>query len=176
MFVTNNNATSLQHSHPTYIKLLFKHDHPIKSAHTLSFKSVVQETKDAYYALFAIGCSAATARHYHESQLLEDPDSTQVALADRSINPNPQDVSRLFDIWRKSELGLQNGKSMFKKLEEIKLYNEKNGLIGGKATLQIFDSMKSTDDEEASDCSDSGKPPKKRKCGIQPMIVQFVPQ
>ena len=35
----------------------------------------------------------------------------------------------------------------------------------------MFDSMKPTDDEEASDCSDSGKPPKKRKCGIQPMIV-----
>ena len=52
---------------------------------------------------------------------------------------------------------------MFEKLEEeIKLYNEKNGSIGGKATLQIFDSMKPTDDGEASDCSDSGKPPKKK--------------
>ena len=102
LFVTNNNATSLKRSHPTYIKLLFKHNHPIKSAHTLSFKSVAQETKDAYYALFAMGHSAATARHYHESQLLEDPDSTQAALADRSINPNPQDVSRLFDMWTRT--------------------------------------------------------------------------
>ena len=68
--------------------------------------------------LFAMGHSAATARHYHESQLLEDPDATQAMLADRSINPNPQDVSRMYEAWRKSELGLHNGKSMFEKLEE----------------------------------------------------------
>ena len=178
LFATNNKATSLQRSHPLYVKLLFQHNHPIKCFHTLSFKSVSQETKDAYFTLFALGHSAATARHYHESQLLGDPDSTQATLADRSVNPNPQDVSRLFDTWRKSELGLQNGKSMFEKLEEeIRLYNEKYNSIGGKATLQFFDSMKpndkgeSADDGEISDCSDSGKPPKRRKCAIQPMIV-----
>ena len=173
LFVTNNKATtSLQCSHPTYIKFLFKHDHPIKSAHTLSFKPVSQETKDAYNKLFAMGHSAATARHYHESQLLEDPDATQAMLADRSINPNPQDVSRMYEAWRKSELGLHNGKCMFEKLEEeIRSYKEKYSSVGGRATLQIFDSMKSIDDGGTSDCGDSGEPPIKRKCTIQPMIV-----
>ena len=93
LLATNNKATSLQRSHPLYVKLLFQHNHPIKCFHTLSFKSVSQETKDAYFALFALGHSAATARHYHESQLLGDPDSTQATLADSSVNPNPQDVS-----------------------------------------------------------------------------------
>ena len=127
LFATNNKATScsvaiLCMSNFCFIITM----HPIKCYHTLSFKPVSQETKDAYFTLFALGHSAATARHYHESQLLGDPDSTQATLADRSVNPNPQDVSRLFDTWRKSELGLQNGKSMYEKLgEEIKLYNEK---------------------------------------------------
>ena len=66
---------------------------------------------------------------------------------------------------------------MFEKFEEeIRLYNEKYNSVGGKATLQFFDSMKPTDegepsDGEASDCSESGKPPKKRKYAIQLMIV-----
>ena len=122
--------------------------------------------------LFAMGHSAATARHYYESQLLKDPDATQAMLADRSINPNPQDVSRMYEAWRRSELGLHNDKSMFEKLkEEIRSYNEKYSSVGGIATLQIFDSMKSIDDGETSDCGDSGEPPIKRKCTIQPMIV-----
>ena len=135
------------------------------------------ETKDAYFTLFALGHSAATARHYHESQLMEDPDSTQATLADRSGNPNPQDVSRLFDLWRKSELGLQNGKSMFEKFEEeIKMYNEKFNSVGGRATLQFYDSIPTDegeplDDGETSDCCDSTRPPKKRRCAAQPMIV-----
>ena len=65
----------------------------------MSFKPVSQEAKEAYFTLFAQGHSAATARHYYESQLLEDPDSTQATIADRSVNANPQDVSRLFDLW-----------------------------------------------------------------------------
>lgn len=62
--VTNNKATSLKRSHPTYIKIsefLFKRNYPIKSTHTLSFKLVSQETKDMYYTLFTMGHSAATA-------------------------------------------------------------------------------------------------------------------
>lgn len=65
-----------------------------------------------------MGHSAATARHYHESQLFKDSDSTQATLADRSINPNPQDVCRLFDAWRKSELELQNENRFLKNLKK----------------------------------------------------------
>ena len=55
--------------------------------------------------------------------------------------------------------------------KKIRSYNEKYSSVGGRATLQIFDSMKSIDDGETSDCGDSGEPPIKRKCTIQPMIV-----
>ena len=90
---------------------------------------------------------------------MEDPDATQAMLADRSINPNPQDVSRMYEAWRKSELGLHNGKSMFEKLEEeIRSYNEKHNSEGGRANLLIFDSMKSIDVRETSDCSDADEP------------------
>ena len=48
--------------------------------------------------------------------------------------------------------------------------------VGGRATLQFYDSMPTderepSDDGETSDCSDSGRPPKKCKCVAQPLIV-----
>ena len=38
-------------------------------------------------------------------------------LADHYINPNPQDVSRLFDKWREENLGSENGPKMFDMLD-----------------------------------------------------------
>lgn len=41
----------------------------------------------------------------------------QTALADRAINPNVQDICRLFIEWRTQNYGVENGTQMFSKLQ-----------------------------------------------------------
>ncbi len=49
------------------------------------------QTKKEFAALFGMGHNASSARHAHEQKLCEAEWNKQVALADRSVNPNPQD-------------------------------------------------------------------------------------
>ena len=58
-------------------------------------------------------------------------------LADRSMNPNVRDVSRLFQAWRFQQHGSDNGADMFDHLEEIAAYNKAHG-DGGRAAVQRF--------------------------------------
>ena len=77
----------------------FIHNHPIVCAHSLSFRSISEKTKEAFFKLFDEGHSAASARHMHEQCLLIDAateESKQFFLADRAINPSVQDICRLF--------------------------------------------------------------------------------
>ena len=128
-------------NHPCEIQLHYHHNHPTESAHALSFRDVSESTKEAYYRYFQNGHSAATARHHHELKfsrfnlLLSLPkDEIEPALADRSINPQPNDVSRLFLKWRETQHGPANGDKMFECLEaEVKRYNSETG---GKAFVQ----------------------------------------
>lgn len=82
-------------NHPCEIQLRYHHNHPIESAHALSFRDVAESTKEAYYSYFQNGHSAATARH-ELNLLLSLPKDQIPALADRSVNPQASDVSRLF--------------------------------------------------------------------------------
>lgn len=125
----------------TRLQLLFKHNHSTTSAHVLSFRPVSEETKDKYYKLFQSGHSAASARHYYETTLMDlyDGEELQEKLSDRSINPLLQDISRLYNKWRVSEYGSSsNGKDLAELLtEEINAYNRNNAACGGKASVQI---------------------------------------
>ena len=77
----------------------------------------------------------ASARYYYETLLLENgPDDAQQRLADRAVNPNPQDVSHLYNAWRETQMGNDSGEGLFQQLEhEIQMYNERE--YGGKATI-----------------------------------------
>ena len=140
-------------SHPTVITLQHSHNHPIKSAHALSFRPVSKDTIDAYYQLFANGYSAASARHAYEAKLMIEHDGNIMEeLADRAINPSTQDISRLYNKWREQHLGPENGKEMFEKLEEyIKEYNLRHKDEGGCIMLKRYSAEHiepPTDDEE----------------------------
>ena len=128
--------------HPTVVKLLFDHNHPIHSGHSLSFRLIAQQTKDIFFDLFCSGHSAATAWHTYESKLLLtslNKTSMQRELADRAINPSRQDVCRLYDMWRRAEMGPDDGKAMIDKLQkEIDRFNEQYSQFGGKAEMQPF--------------------------------------
>jgi len=86
-------------SHPTIIKMCFNHEHSVDSAHALNFLPIASQTKESYYRLFKYGHSAAMARHTYETRMMLEADEEEemVTLGDRALNPNPQDVSRLYN-------------------------------------------------------------------------------
>ena len=51
--------------------------------------------------------------------LENDHDEIMQILSDTAVNPNPQDVSRLFAEWRSHNLGPENGNEMFEKLDVL---------------------------------------------------------
>ena len=57
-------------SHLKIAKMCFNHDHPVDSAHALSFRPIASQTKESYYRLFSSGYSAATARHTYETRMM----------------------------------------------------------------------------------------------------------
>ena len=83
--------------HLCEMDLIHDHDHPVDSAHSLSFRGVTDETK------FIMNChSAASAQHEHKLRLQLSSSDCQLVktlLADRATNPNVQDVSRLLAAW-----------------------------------------------------------------------------
>ena len=55
-------------THPTVLQVTFNHNHPLASAHALSFRPISQETKELFLELFRKGHTAASA-HMHQFQL-----------------------------------------------------------------------------------------------------------
>ena len=143
-------------SHRGILKITFNHNHPIKAAHTLSFRDVSTDTKKELTDLFEMGHNASSARHAHEQQLLHEAEmNKQVTLADRAQNPNPQDVYRRYGKWRQGSYGNDNGKGLFEKLQQaVDTYNSQNDDGhggGGQVVLQWYDACKG----QASEASDS---------------------
>ena len=115
---------------------MWNHNHPLESAHALTFRPISKNTKEKFNHYFELGHSASSARHYHiqKLQIENTADTLQQVLADRSINPNDGDVQQQFRTWREKNYGKDSGKEMFDKLEElIEKYNNENKDKGGKA-------------------------------------------
>jgi hypothetical protein len=104
-------------THLTEIQITFNHNHPIDSAHVLSFRPIAPETKEVFFEIFRKGHTAASAYHWHETKLYLDSSENQLLLADRAFNPTKSDISRLHSEWQKKELGSENGKPMFNQLK-----------------------------------------------------------
>ena len=160
-------------THPTVFKISFNHNHPIKSAHVLSFRPVSDETKQKIFEYFQKGHTASSAYHWHETKLFLDSNEDQMSIVDRAANPNKSDFSRLYEEWRTSELGSDNGKPMFDQLQaEIDAYNAAMGSKGGNVILQRF--VGTVDVDHTSD-SDSEECPKKKRLKSNerevPMVV-----
>ena len=165
-------------SHCGILKITFDHNHPIKAAHTLSFRDVSTDTKKELTDLFEMGHSASSARHAHEQRLLHEAEmDKQVMLADRAQNPNPQDVYRLYDKWRLGSYGSDNGKDLFEKLQEaVDTYNSQNeDRGGGQAVLQWYDAGTGQTSEVSESDNEEVEPPTKKKkltsANSTPMIL-----
>ena len=83
-------------THPAVLKVMFNHNHPLSSAHALSFRPISPETKELFLELFRKGHTAASAHHWHETKLYLDGCEDQIILDDRAINPTKSDISRLY--------------------------------------------------------------------------------
>jgi len=144
--VYNPTRTCIEHhakhsfSHCCHIELHHFHNHPLQSAHTLSFRPVAPDTQEAFHGYFKAGHSAASARSMHEFMLLQE-DEFEIKLADRAYNPSLQDVNHLLQQWRLLEMGPPNGEDLFERLAvEVAEYNEKHAEAGGKALFQRYTS------------------------------------
>ena len=151
-------------SHPTTLTLLYNHNHPVISAHALTFCPISSETKEVYYVLFSNGHSAASARHAYETKLMIEGDDVMHQLADRATNPNPQDVSRLYNKWRKERLGPENGEEMFKAVDEfVAEYNIRHKDDRGHIFVQPCCAINNDDDDVQELTSDDKSDVPKRK-------------
>ena len=80
-------------------------------------------------------------------------------LADRNINSNQQDVSRLFDKLREENLGPENGLKMFDTLDDyVQHYNLLNNQSGGCILVERYCAAEASSDDEVT------LPPKKQRC------------
>ena len=146
------------------LRLTYTHNHPITSAHALSFRDVAEETKQAFYNLFEIGHSASSARHAHQQALYIQADTeadAQKKLADHAQNPLIQDICRLFTKWREANYGKDDGKDLFEKLQEkVDHFNATESAAGGKAFLQWYEAPEK---EDIDDPETQPPPAKKHK-------------
>ncbi|CAG8852665.1 41152_t:CDS:2, partial [Gigaspora margarita] len=117
----------LNTSHPLEVNICFKHNHVINSAESLGFRRVNEEIRDKFIQMFYDGHSPASALYNHEDELHLSASSSEKLvenLADRAINPGYKYVMHLFEHYRNSQLGGQNGASMFQRLNEaVSNYN-----------------------------------------------------
>ena len=100
--------------HLCEVEIIYNHNHPVTAAYSLSFLDVSEEMKAKFYNYFVCGHSAASARHQHEFHLQLSADAALVEkfLADRTTNPNVQDVSCLFQAWRFEQHSSEYGADM----------------------------------------------------------------
>ncbi len=101
-------------THPTVVQIIFNHNHPIDSAHVLSFRPIAPETNMSF---FAKGTQLLLLIIGTKLNFYLDGGEDQILLADKAFNPTKPDISRLYGEWQKKELGSDNGKLMFDKLQ-----------------------------------------------------------
>ena len=100
-------------THTGILNINFMHNHPFTSAHALSFRDILEETKHTFYSYFEMGHSASSARHAHEQAVYMEANSeadAQTQTADRAKNPLLQDICRLFRNWRENVYGEDDDK------------------------------------------------------------------
>ncbi len=92
------------------------HNHVINSAESLSFRHVNEEVREELLNLFKDGHSSALALYVYQDELhlrANDEQELIELLADRSINPDYDYTTKLFQEYRKATLRSRNGESMF---------------------------------------------------------------
>ena len=79
------------------IRIDFLHNHPLSSAHVLSFRNVSCDTKTAFLDYFSQGYSPAQATFVHENNLVVHTGdlTSEQHLSDRSTNPRLGDIYSL---------------------------------------------------------------------------------
>jgi len=94
------------------------------------------------------GCGPARHQHILHLQLSGGIAHAEKLLADRSTNPNVQDVSCEFQAWRFQQHGSDHGADMFDCVKEVAAYNKAHD-GGRRAAVQWFIGKNDSDDGRA---------------------------
>ncbi|CAG8469385.1 16757_t:CDS:2 [Gigaspora margarita] len=117
----------LNSSHPLEVHVCFKHNHIVNCTESLSFRRVHEEIRNKFIQMFHDSYSPASALYTYQDELhlsaLSNKNLVET-FAGCAINPDYTYVVHLFENYRNSQLGGQNGTSMFQRLnEEVLNYN-----------------------------------------------------
>jgi hypothetical protein len=107
---------------------------------SLSFRHVQDDVCEEFIDLFKDGHSPFSAVYTYEDKLHLSASNEQElleVLADRTINPGYNYVTKLFQQYREAALGSSNGKLMFERLADM--VQDYNSLGQGRAILQEYD-------------------------------------
>lgn len=83
----------------------FEHNHAVNVGEAFSYLRVSHFTKDKFFEYFNMGMTPASARTFHELNLVNDEDlstnfSSIKLLANSQLNPRSRQVYTLHDEWR----------------------------------------------------------------------------
>ena len=94
------------------IYIINSHNHPLESAHILSFNAISEISLKSMYESFNNGLSPSAAKSELEKTLSEDQH------IDRSMNPLKADFYRIYYKWLTKKYGMENGPEMLAKIKE----------------------------------------------------------
>jgi hypothetical protein len=122
------------------IRIDYRHNNPLSSAHVLSFTDISCITKKSFQDYFSQEYSPAQAKFVHEDNFLVHSDNlnSEQILSDLSTNPRLGDIYRLKSEW--DETSSDPGKAVLKEFEARVEQLDKNCAMSGgsKAVLQRF--------------------------------------
>ena len=112
---------------PLWFHIKYSHNHEINRQDHKRFRTVGQETKEEFIALFEQDLTPSAAWEAHRKNIQEKyPDDYEMKFGDRHICPDYFWVFRFYSKWITDTLGSYDGVDAYKKtVEFVKEYNEK---------------------------------------------------
>ena len=111
---------------PLWFHIKYSHNHEINRQDHRRFRTVGQETKEEFIALFEQDLTPSAAWEAHRKNIQEKyPDDYEMKFGDRHICPDYFWVFRFYSKWITDTLGSYDGVDAYKKtVEFVKEYNE----------------------------------------------------
>jgi hypothetical protein len=132
---------------PVFVKLLWKHNHPVYSSKSLSQRCVSEETLSTLFTMFVEGmdcqeaydcCRSKAALTYSDS--VSRNRSQESALADSSICPTMRQIRYRFSMFDQQRFGERNGAALWDHIAAFgDSYNSSNKGNGGRMLFHLPD-------------------------------------
>ena len=140
----------LSSDYPLWFSLKYIHNHEINRQDHKRFRSVGQETKNAFVEMFSQVMRPSAAWEEHRKMIQENyPDDYQLKFGDRHICPDYFWVFKFYRKWITDTLGSYDGVDAYiKVVEHVKNYNEKTKSQEPLEEGEAYAKVEQTDDGE----------------------------